>query len=72
VRLTTSVSGVSDTATVTGTSFAWMATRSISVACDDFTATNGFRNDELTIAYRGDGTRTVEVAAVSVWVDTVS
>ena len=72
VRLTTSVSGVSDTATITGTSFAWTASRTISVACDDFSAVDGFRDDELTIEIAGDGTRTVEVASVSIWVDTVA
>lgn len=72
VRLTTSVSGVSDTATVTGTSFAWTASRNIDIRCDDFAADDGYVNDELTAAIRGDGTRTVAIAGLSVWVDSVA
>lgn len=72
VRLATTTSGVTDTATITGTTFAWIPSRSINVACDNFATVDGFRDDELTISIAGDGTRTVEVASVSVWVDTVA
>lgn len=72
VKLATTTSGVTDTATITGTTFAWIASRSINVACDNFATNDGFRDDELTISIAGDGTRTVEVASVSVWVDTVA
>ncbi len=72
VKLATTTSGVTDTATITGTTFAWITSRSINVACDNFATVDGFRDDELTISIAGDGTRTVEVASVSVWVDTVA
>lgn len=72
VNLATSASALNDTATVTGTSFAWTATRTVSVGCDDFTDPDGRRDDELTVSIAGDGTRTVEVATVSIWVDSVS
>lgn len=72
VNLATSVSLLNDTATVTGTSFAWTATRTVSVGCDDFEALDGFRDDELTVSIAGDATRAVEVATVSIWVDTVA
>lgn len=72
VKLATTTSAVTDTATITGTTFAWIASRSINVACDNFGTTDGFRDDELTISIAGDGTRAVEVASVSVWVDSVA
>lgn len=72
VQLTTSVSGVTDSATITGTTFAWIAARTITVACDNFSTADGFRDDELTIKIAGDGTRAIEVASVSIWVDTVA
>lgn len=72
VKLSTSVSGLSDSATITGTTFGWITSRAITVACDDFAAVDGYRNDELTIDIAGDGTRTVEVASVSIWVNSVA
>jgi hypothetical protein len=42
------------------------------VSADDFASVDGFRNDELTIEIAGDGTRVVEVASVSIWVDSVA
>jgi hypothetical protein len=72
VKLSTSLSGVSDTATITGTTFAWITSRAITVSADNFASVDGFRNDELTIEIAGDGTRVVEVASVSIWVDSVA
>jgi hypothetical protein len=72
VRLVTTTSAVTDTATITGTTFAWITSRSINVACDNFATVDGFRDDELSIEIAGDGTRTVEVASVSIWVDSVA
>jgi hypothetical protein len=72
VRIVTTTSAVTDTATITGTTFAWITSRSINVACDNFATVDGFRDDELSIEIAGDGTRTVEVASVSIWVDSVA
>jgi hypothetical protein len=71
VRITSS-SGVSDTATVTGTSFAWTATRTISINCDTFSTEDGFVSDVIMPRIAGDGTRSCEVAAISIWVDSVA
>lgn len=72
VRMTTSSSGVSDVATVTGTSFAWTTARAISIKCDKFSADSLLELDLLTPELAGDGTRSVEVLGVSMWVDSVA
>lgn len=72
VRLTTTGSALSDTATVTGTSYAWTTARTVSMLCDDFVADDGYVSEDLTIAIAGDGTRAVNVAGVSIWVDSMA
>lgn len=66
------LSGDTDSVTVTGTSFAWTATRDLTIACDDFGQDDGFEDDELTCTIAGDATRAVEIAALSVWVESVA
>ena len=65
-------SGDTDSVTVTGTSFGWTATRDLTIACDDFGQADGFEDDELTVTIAGDGTRAVEIASLSIWVETVA
>lgn len=74
ITMTTTQSGVSDSATVTGTSFAWTTAREVSVSCDDMDSTDGrqtaaspvFDGLQFQISCTGG---TLIVKSISVWDD---
>lgn len=71
VAIATSGSGVSDSVSVTGASFAWTTARAVSIYCDDFDEADGNQGgafDLLTWTIAGDGTNTLSVATLSIWV----
>lgn len=74
VTLTTSESGVNDTAPV-GTSYAWTAARTVSIDCEDLAADDGLQGgvwDELQISIgSADNTNACRVKSVSVWIDDI-
>lgn len=75
VSLYTSLSGVSGSIGVTGTSFAWMTPLAIDIACDDFDEADGLQAatwDELTWTYQGDGTNLMSIAGLCVWVESAA
>lgn len=70
VTVTTTSSGVSDTAPVTWTSYGWTAPRLIAIDCDDLNATDGRQGsswDDLQVTIAGDGSQTLCVQSVSIW-----
>lgn len=75
VRVTTTESGVSDSVTVSGTSFAWTTARSITIDCTDMDSADGRQTaaspawDRINFGLQGDGTNALSVAAISVWDD---
>lgn len=72
VRLTTTNSGVSDVMSVTSTSYAWTTARTISIDCDNMSASDGRQStawDDLQIEIAGDGTNSIIVQSISVWSD---
>lgn len=72
VKLVTSHSTVNDVANVTSGTFAWTATRSISIDCDDLSTDDGLPSatwDELTPSIEGAGGQTISVASVCIWYD---
>ncbi len=69
VRLTTTQSGVNSAATITGTSYAWTASREIEISCEDATAADGLQSsawDDLQVAITGSG-GTLSLLSVCVW-----
>jgi hypothetical protein len=72
VRLTTTTSAVTDDITVTSATPAWIDGGLVSISCDDFTATDGARDDLMDLKTAGDGVRSVIVYAISVWTEDVS
>lgn len=75
IRVTTTESGVSDSVTVSGTSFAWTTARAIAIDCTDMDSADGRQTaaspawDRINFALQGDGTNALSVAALSVWDD---
>lgn len=72
VRLTTTVSAVSSLAVFTSTTAAWSTPQAITINCDDFDEVDGWRTDALQLEIKGDGTRSIQLYAVSVWVRSVA
>lgn len=74
ITMSTTQSGVSDSATVTGTSFAWTTAREVSVSCDDMDSTDGRQTaaspvfDLMNFAISCSG-GTLTVQSISVWQD---
>jgi len=71
VSLTTT-SGASDSISVTSATAAWIDGGTFAIYCDDFTAIDGKVNDALALTHNGDGTRSVQVYAISIWVESVA
>lgn len=71
VSLTTT-SGASDSISVTSATAAWLDGGTFDIYCDDFTAIDGQVNDALALTHNGDGTRSVQVYAISIWVESVA
>lgn len=72
VRLTSSHSGISDVMSVTSTSYAWTTARTVSIDCDDMSASDGRQGsswDDLMVSFQGDGTRTLTIQSISIWSD---
>jgi hypothetical protein len=74
IQVTTSESGVNDSATVTSTSFAWITSRSISIDAEDLAANDGRRGaafDLLSckISVTGGGSPKFTIKSFSVWED---
>jgi hypothetical protein len=72
VTIATSASGVSDSVAVTSATPGWIDGGTVSILCDDFSQSDGQVDDLLTITYRGDGTRSINLYSVSMWVEDVS
>lgn len=75
IRVTTTASGVSDVASITGASFAWTTARSITIGCDDMASSDGRQSstwDDLQIEIQGNGVNALSVCSVSFWVDDFS
>lgn len=71
VQIATSHSGVLDTVTVSSVAYAWTATRTISIDCEDLTTVDGLPGgvwDLLTAQFQG-GVGTISLAALSIWND---
>lgn len=67
-----STSGVSDAMNVTSTSYAWTTAQSVSIDCDNFSASDGRQSsrwDDLAIAFKGNGTQTLTIQSISIWSD---
>jgi len=74
IQVATSESGVSDSATITSTSFAWITSRSISIDAEDLAAVDGRRDaafDLLSckLSVTGGGAPKLAVKSFSVWED---
>lgn len=72
VAISTSVSAVSDSVSFTTTTPGWSAAKAISIACDDFSAIDGYRLDTLQATIAGDGTRSLLLGAISIWTASVA
>lgn len=73
VKVTTSHSGVDDSTSTSGTTYAWTTKRPIAVDCEDMESEDGRQTaaspqwDELQIAIKGDGVRAISLAGLAVW-----
>lgn len=72
VTIATAGSGVSDSVSVTSATPGWVDGGTVSILCDDFSQDDGQVDDLLTITYAGDGTRTLSLYSVSIWVESVA
>lgn len=72
VSIATSGSGVSDSVSVTSATPGWIDGGTVSILCDDFSQDDGQVDDLLTITYAGDGTRSINLYSVSMWVESVA
>lgn len=74
ITMSTTQSGVSDSHSITGTSYAWTAARTVSVSCDDMDSTDGRQTaaspvwDDMQFAISCTG-GTLTVQSISVWDD---
>lgn len=70
VKMTSSHSSVSDDVSITNTTAAWFTPRTITVDCENMSATDGLQSstwDELYWVAKAAAAQTVTVYAVSVW-----
>lgn len=72
IRVTTTGSGVSDTVTISNTSFGWLSnSRSISIDCDDMSADDGLQGsafDDMQVAIRSaSGGARITIQSFSCW-----
>ena len=72
VAISTAGSSVSDSISVTSATPAWIDGGTVSILCDDFTQADGQVDDAMTITIAGDGTRSINLYALSMWVEDVS
>lgn len=70
VRLTASSSGATGSVNVTATSFAWTATQTLTVDCEDMTAADGRQGaswEDIMPSFRANGGVTLSLAAISIF-----
>lgn len=65
-------SGASDSIAVTSTTAAWIDGGTFDIYCDDFSAVDGQVDDVLSIQWNSDGTRSIQVYSISIWVESVA
>lgn len=72
VAIATAGSSVADSVSVTSATPGWVDGGTVSILCDDFSQDDGQVDDLLTITYAGDGTRSINLYSVSMWVEDVA